>query len=181
MKMILLTAAALAAAPALAQTAPTTPAAPTAPAQNRNSTDGQPMGQHRMGNSAMGQGQMPMRHHQMFPGMSEDGRKALMEAMRSAPEDRAAVQAARDRVAALVGAEKLDVAALKRAMDDERRQVDGQHSRQQAAMLAAIQKLSVADRQAFAADVAKARANMAARAEQWRTRRTPPARPGTPG
>ncbi len=169
MKRIILATAALIAMPAMAQstTTSTAPAQPATPAMAVQKGMGSGMGRH-------------MRHGPMFPSMSEAGRKQMMEAMRSAPEDRDAIKAARDKVAAVIGADKLDVNALKRAMDDERRLVDTQHSRHQATMLATIQKLSAEDRKAFAQDVAKARDNMKARAEQWRARRAAPAPAATP-
>ncbi|MDO9488910.1 MAG: periplasmic heavy metal sensor [Sphingomonadaceae bacterium] len=92
--------------------------------------------------------------HEMdrFAGMSAEGRATLREAMkpRQSAEDRAAVRAARQRVLTLIAAERLDVAAVRRAQAAERDLVVKQHERQQDAMLAAYQKLSVADRKAFA-------------------------------
>jgi hypothetical protein len=53
-------------------------------------------------------------------------------------------------------------------MADERRLVDQQHAARQAAMLEAMQKLSVADRKAFAADAMRGRRDIEARTEAWR-------------
>lgn len=92
--------------------------------------------------------------HEMdrFAGMSAEGRATLREAMRprQSPEDRAAIRAARQRVLTLIAADRLDVAAVRRAQAAERAVAVKQHERQQDAMLAAYQKLSVADRKAFA-------------------------------
>ncbi len=92
--------------------------------------------------------------HEMdrFAGMSAEGRATLREAMRPqpTPQDRQAVRNARQRVLSLLAAEKLDVGAVRRAQAAERELVVKQHERQQEAMLAAYQKLSVADRRAFA-------------------------------
>lgn len=120
----------------------------------------------------------------MFGNVSPEGRNILMEAMRGAGGDRSAIHASRDRVNAVIGADKLDVAALKRAMDDERRLVDAQQAKRQDAMLVAVQKLSVTDRKAFAADAMKARAGVEKRTAEWRKRaqeRRNVAKPVTPG
>ncbi len=109
-----------------------------------------------------------MERRQAFGNVSPEGRKVLVEALRMSKEDRAAIVAQRDRINALIGADRLDVAALRRAMDEERRLVQQQHARRQAAMLAAIQKLSAEDRKAFAADARHGRAMAEGRAEEWR-------------
>lgn len=176
MKTLILATAALLAAPALAQTA--APAAPAAPAA------GTPKAEHPRS--------MHMQRGPMFGSVSPEGRKTLGEAMRASEDDRKAVRASRDRINALVGADKLDVAALKRAMDEERRLIDAQHAKRQAALLAAVQKLSAEDRKAFAADALKARADIEKRTAEWRKwadgRRKggrdvppPPPPPATPG
>ena len=91
-------------------------------------------------------------HADRFEGMSGEGRVTLREAMtpRLTPQDREAVRAARQRVLTLLAADKLDVSAVRRAQAAERELVVKQHERQQEAMLAAYQKLSAADRKAFA-------------------------------
>ena len=104
----------------------------------------------------------------MFSSVSPEGRKILAEAMRGPAENNAAIRTARDKVNSVVGADKLDVNALKRAMDEERRLVDAQHARRQQALLAAIQKLAPEDRKAFAADAMKARINVERRTAEWR-------------
>jgi Spy/CpxP family protein refolding chaperone len=115
-----------------------------------------------------------MRAHQMrralFADMSPEGRQALAEAMRSETraEDRARIRAARDRINSLVAAERLDVAALRRAMEEERRLVDQQHAARQARMLAAFQRMSAADRKAFAENATRGRQMAESRAEEWR-------------
>lgn len=123
------------AAPALAQVAPPAPPAPPpGPAVIRISP-----------------GMEGRRWVDRFEGMSPEGRRILSEAMRPqmTPQDRQATKAARDRVLALIAADKLDVAAVRRAQAAERELVVRQHEKQQAAMLEAYQKLSLADRKAF--------------------------------
>lgn len=88
----------------------------------------------------------------MFAGMSDAGRATMREAMQAGGDPRTeheAVKAARDRMLTLLDADKLDTAALKRAMDDERRAAEVSREKRQAAMLAGFTKLSVADRKAF--------------------------------
>jgi Spy/CpxP family protein refolding chaperone len=91
-------------------------------------------------------------HMDRFEGMSAEGRATLRAAMRpqQTPQDREAVRAARQRVLTLLAADRLDVDAVRRAQAAERELVLKQHERQQDAMLAAYQKLSAADRKAFA-------------------------------
>lgn len=166
MKTLILATAALLAAPALAQTA-----APAAPATGPQKVERvRPMHMHR---------------GPMFGNVSPEGRRILMEAMRGSTDNRAAVKAARDRINTLVGADRLDTAALKRAMDAERRLVDSEHARRQSAMLAAVQKLSAEDRKAFAADASKARADVEKRTIEWRrmagSRQGAPNMPPPPG
>ncbi len=122
--------------PAMAQTA-ATPAAPAAT----------PAPSVRMAHGGPG-----MRHPGMFAGMSPEGRRMMVESMKafSNAQDRSALKAARDRVNQAVAADRFDPAALAKAMDDERRIVDGQHARRQQALIAALQKLSPEDRKAFA-------------------------------
>ena len=154
MKTLILATAALLAAPALAQTtAPTPPQAPAAGAAPQRPD------KMRM---------VHVRRGPMFGNVSPEGRQILREAMRGSAEDGTAVRTARDKVNGIVGADKLDVNALKRAMDEERRLVDSQHARRQQALLAAIQKLTPEDRKAFAADAAKARINVEKRTAEWR-------------
>jgi uncharacterized membrane protein len=105
-----------------------------------------------------------------FANMSDAGRATMREAMRAQhdPGHWEKLRTARDRVSAVLAAERLDVAALKRAMDEERQLADSQQARRQAAMLEAFQKLSVADRQAFAADAGKSRERIENRVRIWR-------------
>jgi Spy/CpxP family protein refolding chaperone len=100
--------------------------------------------------------------HHGYGSMTPEGREIMKAAMRDTtdPEARQQLRAARDRIGTLVAADRLDVGALKSAMDAERRLVDQQHVRRQAAMLAAFQKLSVADRRAFVADAQAGRDRM---------------------
>ncbi len=168
MKPIAPLAALLLATPAFAQSAPPVPPAP-------------PM-------------MKVYRHGPMFGSMTPEGRKILSEAMQAYNKaDRQALRDARDAINAQVAAERLDVAALRRAMEAERRLVDAQHAKRQAALLAALQKVSVEDRRAFAQDATRGRAEVEARTAEWRKRAedirirhqerpaspTPPAPPGT--
>lgn len=96
---------------------------------------------------AMGGGML----HQLSP----EGRDIMRQAMASGPREvnRAAVKAARNKMLDVLAAEKLDVAALRNAMTEERSIAARQQEANQAAMLAAFQKLSAADRKAFAASM----------------------------
>ena len=110
----------------------------------------------------------------MFASMSEAGRKTMMEAMRSGGDRRAEmlqVKAARDRMLALLEADKLDSAALKRALDDERNAANANRERHQAAMLAGFVKLSVADRKAFVIDARAMKSRMENRMQHRRGKR----------
>lgn len=152
MKILIAVSAALLAAPVLAQAAsPAPPAAVPGAEPQRERV--------RM---------MRMHRQDMWANVSPEGRAILRETLKGDPKDREATRAARDRINAIVGAEKLDVSALKRAMEDERRLVDAQHASRQARMLAAIQKLSPADRKAFAEDARRGRADIEARTAEWR-------------
>jgi Spy/CpxP family protein refolding chaperone len=162
------------AAPVLAQTAPAPPAPPAAPHH--------PAGGHG------GYGHMGAR---AFPSMSEAGRATIREAMASGgdrAEERARVRAARDKMMAVLEADRLDQAALKRAMDEERMAAMASRERRQAAMLAAFAKLSPEDRKAFVTDSRAMKARMEQRVqgmrERWRQRRmermAPPAPPQPP-
>jgi hypothetical protein len=145
--LVILAAGALLAAPAIAQ-APAPPAGAEAPMK---------------GKRAGGE--------RMFATVSPEGRALLLDAMRAGrSEDRGELRAARDRINALVAADRLDVPALEQAMADERRLVNAQHERRQAAMLAAFAKMSAEDRRAFAADARLGRARAEARAAEWRKR-----------
>ena len=129
---------------------------------------------------------MRLRHHVengLYAGMSEEGRRSLSTAMRGNPADRIAerraVSAARDKVMTLLEAERLDTAALKRAMDEERAAAEATHQRRQAAVFAALQRLSPADRKAFAANARAMKNRMDDRLRAWE-QRTGPAGPGGP-
>lgn len=93
---------------------------------------------------AMGGGML----HQLSP----EGRDIMRQAMASGPREvnRDAVKTARKKMLDLLSADKLDVAALRNAMTEERSIAARQQEANQAAMLAAFQKLSAADRKAFA-------------------------------
>ncbi len=116
------------------------------------------------------------RGHEPFASLSEAGRATMREAFKGGGDrkaDHEAVAAARDRMLAVLDADRLDTGALKRAMDDERNAVNASRERQQAAMLAGFSKLSVADRKAFVADARALKARMAARVDEWRSKRRP--------
>ena len=147
MKPMILAIAALVATPVMAQSAPPAPPQPGAEAPRMKI--------------------MRIQRGPMFGNVSPEGRTILRESMRADTEGRAAVKAARDRINDLVAAERLDTAALKRAMDDERRLVDAQHAKRQAALLSAFQKLSPADRKAFAEDARRGRDEVEARVGRW--------------
>lgn len=110
-----------------------------------------------------------------FSGMSEAGRTTMREVMRAGAEDRRAgrdaVRAARDRMLAVIEADQLDTAALKRAMDEERNVAMASHDRRQSAMLAGVSKLSIEDRKAFVSGARASREQMAARMDRMRERR----------
>lgn len=109
----------------------------------------------------------------MFPSMSEVGRKAMHDAMMAGGnhrDDRQKMEAVRDRMLTILSAEKLDIAAVKRVMDEERTLADATRQQRQTAMLAAIQKLSPEDRKAFVTDSRAMKARMEARMGGWRDR-----------
>ncbi len=151
----------LIAAPALAQTTPPPPQAGTT--MEAGEHDGR---YHGMGQKGMG-------HRGMFQSLSPEGRQTMVQAMRDAREDvdRTQIRAARERVGTILAADKLDVTALRNAMDAERRLVDARHKVRQDAMLAAFQKLSAADRKAFVADAKAGADRMKSRMEKRRDRR----------
>ena len=109
-----------------------------------------------------------------FASMSEAGRKTMMDAMQAGGDrkaERDTVRAARDKMLAILDADRLDSAALKRAMDDERNAANASRERHQTAMLGAFAKLSVADRKAFVADSRAMKARMEERMQGWRGKR----------
>ena len=148
------------ASPAFAQTPP----APTAPASPTHRDD---VRIHRMSPGMEG-----FHHMNRFEGMSAEGRATLRAAMKpqQRPQDREAVRAARQRVLNLLAADRLDVAAVRRAQAAERELVVKQHERQQEAMLAAYQKLSPADRKAFASSMRDREERMLERLKKARER-----------
>ncbi len=108
-----------------------------------------------------------------FASLSPEGRTIMRDAMRGGvdrKQDHAAVMAARDRMLTVLDADRLDTAALKRAMESERDVVNASRDRTQAAMLAGFAKLSVADRKAFVADARALKARMEERVKNWRGR-----------
>ena len=105
---------------------------------------------------------MPGMRQNMFASMSEAGRATMMAAMRGPDHKNAhmATKAARDRMLAVLDADRLDPVALRRAMDDEREAATAMKVKEQAGMLAAFQRLSLADRRAFVADARAMRSRM---------------------
>ena len=184
-KMLVL-AARLAAAPAA--TALAQPAPPPPPAAPAGPGGGPHAGPHA-GMAGRPHGGMAMR---MFPSMSEAGRAIVREAMMAGGDRRAErekVEAAREKMLTALSADRLDVAAVKRAMDEERSLAEASREARQAAMLAAFQKLSVEDRKAFVTDSRAMKQRMGQRMEglrqRWRERRghgapQPPAPPAPP-
>ncbi len=130
----------------------------------------------------MPDGAMHGRGNPMFAGMSDAGRTTMHAALKGADPraDHAATSAARDRMLAILDADRLDTTALKRAMDDEREAANAAKVRHQAALLAGFQQLSLADRKAFVANARAMRTRMEGRMGGWPGRRGPGG-PGGPG
>lgn len=153
------------AAPAIAQ-----PAAP-APADGSR-----PMMQKRMMLLQRGGGAGMVQHGPTFATMSEAGQAIMRDALRAAADRKAeheAVKTARDNMLTILDADKLDNAALKRAMDEERAAANAGRERAQAAMVDAFNRLTVADRKAFVNETRVMKARMEQRLKQWRDRRGP--------
>lgn len=150
------------AAPLFAQvTAPSAPAAVPAPAVPASPDMRAGPGGHAMHGELRGGSRGGM-----FAGMSGAGRTIMRDAMQAGGDRRTsheAVKAARDRMLVVLDAERLDTAALKRAMDDERSAAQQGHDRRQTAMLAGFTKLSAADRRVFVANARAMRTRMEAR------------------
>jgi uncharacterized membrane protein len=108
-----------------------------------------------------------------FASLSPEGRTIMRDAMRGGSDrkgDHEAVMAARDRMLTVLNADRLDTAALKAAMADERNIVNASRERTEARMLAGFSKLSVADRKAFVTDARALRQRMQERVKAWRDR-----------
>ncbi len=132
------------AAPLLAQAAPPAPPAPP--------MAGEPHVMKRIIiRNGPGMDGMPMMGGMMSK-LSPEGRDILRQAMAEGPREvnRAAVDAARKKMLDILAADRLDVGALRSAMSEERAIAARQQESHQASMLAAFQKLSAADRKAFA-------------------------------
>jgi Spy/CpxP family protein refolding chaperone len=157
---LLAAASALLAGPALAQ-APAPPAGALGASQPRAMGERGPRGPRT---------EVRQIRSQRFANISPEGRQVLAEAMRAETraEDRERMRVARDRINTLVAADRLDVSALRRAMEEERRLVDQQHAARQARMLAAFQRMSAEDRKAFAENATRGRQMAEGRAEEWR-------------
>ena len=132
------------AAPLFAQAAP--PAAPASPMAGEPHVMKRVIirNGHGMGGMHMGGGMMSK--------LSPEGRDILRQAMAEGPiaVNRAAIDAARKKMLDILAADRLDVAALRSAMSEERAITARQQETHQESMLAAFQKLSAADRKAFA-------------------------------
>jgi Spy/CpxP family protein refolding chaperone len=159
-------AAALIAAPALAQTPP--PPAGDTPG-------GMQHGMHQGAHQGMRGGGMGGGHMRMWAGMSPEGQAVMRDARKGMADDsgRQKLRDARDRIGTILSADKLDVAALRRAMDDERKLADAQQAARQEAMLAAFQKLSAADRKAFVVNARTGRDRMEQRMQRMRMQAPP--------
>ena len=109
----------------------------------------------------------------MYAMMSEAGQETMLAAMRAvdARASRASVNAARDRLLAVLEAERLDPVALRRAMDEEQAASTTLRDRQQAALFAGYQALSLADRRAFVTYARTVREEMRAKNATERQRR----------
>ena len=108
----------------------------------------------------------------MFAGLSLQGQAIMREAVRQrrSPKEAEALRAARQRVLALIAADRLDIAAIRRAQAEERRIVMEGHARQQEALLDAYRKLSPADRKAFAEGMRRREARMDEHVRTMRSR-----------
>lgn len=84
--------------------------------------------------------------------MSAEGQQIMRDAMRGQRDDadRQQLRTARERINTLTAAEKLDVSALRKAMADERKLVNDRNAERQESLIRALEKLSPADRKAFA-------------------------------
>ena len=121
-----------------------------------------------------GPGRPPMRGMKhMFASMSPAGRAAMLAAIRSTDPktSHAATKAARDRMLAVIDADRLDPVALKHAMDDEREAATTAKVREQVAMIGAFQQLSLADRRAFVADARAMRERVESQMAEMKARR----------
>jgi uncharacterized membrane protein len=159
-------------APLAAQSTPPSAPPPAGPAMQAWAPEGGPHGPGGMRGHGGHDGMMPMMG---FEALSPDGRKIMIDAMRSAGESGKAtheqVKAAREKVLAVLEADRLDVTALKRAMDEEQAAVNAQRDRMQAAMIGGFSKLSLADRRSFVAYSRAMKNRMEARMEKWREMR----------
>jgi len=85
-----------------------------------------------------------------FANLSPEGKTIVWSAMKSVHDGtQDQIESVRTRELDLLAADQLDVAALARAMSEERNFAQGMETRKQAALLGAYQRLSVADRRAF--------------------------------
>lgn len=156
-RLILATMAVAIAAPALAQVPPPPPPPPGLDGEDqvRERVIIRRVGPDGMASAQGGGPRVMMFQHGpwgVLSGLSPDGQKIMREAMspqRPTAAEQSAVRAARERTLNLIAADRLDIAAIRKAQADERAAAMAQHARQQDAMLAAYQKLSAADRKAF--------------------------------
>ncbi|MBS3960608.1 MAG: hypothetical protein KGZ61_02055 [Sandarakinorhabdus sp.] len=159
-KMMALALAGLTAAPLMAQTPQMPPPAPETAAQKAYEGNRHDRTMHGL---------------RGLQSMTPEGRQIMRDAMRKGhdPAQRAAIQEARNRVMTIVSADRLDVGALRSAMEAERRLADQRHARRQANMVEAFQKLSAEDRRAFVADARAGRDQMKQRMERRSMERAP--------
>lgn len=124
----------------------------------------------------------------MFEALSDNGRRTMLDAMRSTDraELRSRIAEARARMLRALEAERLDTTALRRAMQEEQTIADAARDLRQAALLEAYRALSLADRRALVAESRQLKDRMDKRLKHFRERRLgdvppPPAPPPPPG
>lgn len=113
----------------------------------------------------------------MLKSLSPEGQATMRQAFEGLRNDgtRDGIKAAREQQLRILEADRLDAAALQRAMLEERNLAQGAHGRMQQALLGAYQKLSVADRRALVSSARQAKSWMeqrrSERRQRWQDRR----------
>lgn len=177
--LAVLAATTLLASPVLAQ-APADSAAPTATTAKQGA-DTATQGKHGKPHRAMQNKRASAWH-----GLSEEGRAILRDAAK--PErtiPRKDLQEARAKIYDLMAADKLDLNALKNAMDAQKKIQSDQQERRQQWQLEILQKLSAADRKVYAEAMRQATSGKRMRAnrhkaegQRQRSKVAPGAAPG---
>lgn len=140
-----LAATTLLAAPALAQAPANTTAPVAATAEQGAATAAPGKHQHKMHEKRN-------THRASWQAISPEGRAILKDSWKQG--DKKAfeeMRAARENVRTLMAADKLDIPALKKAMDTQKKLQDNQHATRQQRLLETLPKLSTADRKALTA------------------------------